>query len=94
MTTFNAEGASFLELVSPPGWYWYLPSPPPSSQGLLFGAWATARSEEALVGDRAVKRERCPISSTLTEVSMDSGALTEVPSRNTEDTAHDSEEDL
>lgn len=53
MTTFSAEGASFLVEVSPPGWYWYLPSPPPSSQGLLLGAWATLRSEEALVGDRA-----------------------------------------
>lgn len=53
-TTFNADGASFLgALVSPPGWYWYLPSPPPSSQGLLLGAWETDRSEEALVGDRA-----------------------------------------
>lgn len=54
MTEFNAEGASFLgALGSPPGWYWYLPSPPPSSQGLLLAASATVRSEEALVGERA-----------------------------------------
>lgn len=53
MTVFNAEGASFLTRSSPPGWYWYLPSPPPSSQGLLLAAWATLRSEEAEVGDRA-----------------------------------------
>jgi len=53
-TSFNAEGASFLgALKSPPGWYWYLPSPPPSSHGLLLGAWETERSEEALVGERA-----------------------------------------
>lgn len=52
---FNAEGASFLgALGSPPGWYWYLPSPPADSHGLLFSAWLTLRSEEELVGDRAV----------------------------------------
>lgn len=54
MTTFNAEGASLgAALGSPPGWYWYLPSPPCSSHGLLLAAWATFRSEEELVGDRA-----------------------------------------
>jgi hypothetical protein len=56
ITTLSADGASFLgALVSPPGWYWYLPSPPSSCQGLLLGAWATDRSEEALVGERAAK---------------------------------------
>jgi hypothetical protein len=52
-TTFNAEGASFLTLVSPPGWYWYGPDPPSSFQGSLCGALETERSEEALVGERA-----------------------------------------
>lgn len=57
MTTFSAEGASFLgALVSPPGWYWYLPSPPPSFQGSLSSALETVRSDEALVGDRAVNK--------------------------------------
>ena len=56
MTTFNAEGASFLgALRSPPGWYWYLPSPPPSFQGSLFSACAIVRCEEALVGFRAAQ---------------------------------------
>ena len=55
MTTFNAEGASFLgALGSPPGWYWYFPEPPSSFHGSLSFAFATARSEEALVGFRAV----------------------------------------
>lgn len=58
MTTFNAEGASFLgALGSPPGWYWYFPEPPPSFQGSLSAACATVRSEEELVGDRAVRCE-------------------------------------
>jgi hypothetical protein len=53
-TTFRAEGASFLTLVSPPGWYWYGPEPPSCFQGSLPSALATARSDEALVGERAV----------------------------------------
>lgn len=52
-TTLSAEGASFLTLVSPPGWYWYGPTPPSCFQGSLPAALATARSEEALVGERA-----------------------------------------
>jgi hypothetical protein len=54
-TTLSAEGASFLTLVSPPGWYWYGPEPPLSFQGSLPEALATARSDEALVGERAEK---------------------------------------
>lgn len=56
-TTFSAEGASFLMLVSPPGWYWYGPEPPSCFQGSLSVALATVRSEEALVGERAEKCE-------------------------------------
>jgi hypothetical protein len=52
-TTLSAEGASFLTLVSPPGWYWYGPEPPSSFQGSLPCALATLRSDEALVGERA-----------------------------------------
>jgi hypothetical protein len=56
MTTFNAEGASFLgALRSPPGWYWYLPSPPPSFQGSLSSACAMVRCDEELVGFRAAE---------------------------------------
>jgi len=53
-TTFKAEGASFLTLVSPPGWYWYGPAPPSCFQGSLSVALETDRSDEALVGERAV----------------------------------------
>ena len=49
-TTFRAEGASFLTLVSPPGWYWY-GLEPPVFQGSLCWALATVRSEEVLVGE-------------------------------------------
>jgi hypothetical protein len=55
-TTFRADGASFLTLVSPPGWYWYGPAPPSCFQGSLPSALETARSEEALVGERAGRR--------------------------------------
>jgi hypothetical protein len=58
MTTFKADGASFLGAFgSPPGWYWYLPSPPPSFHGSLSAALETWRSDEALVGDRAARCE-------------------------------------
>lgn len=53
-TTFKADGASFLTLVSPPGWYWYGPAPPSCFHGSLSVAFATVRSDEALVGERAV----------------------------------------
>lgn len=53
-TTFRAEGASFLTLVSPPGWYWY-GLEPPDFHGSLSLALATARSDEALVGERAAQ---------------------------------------
>lgn len=56
-TTFNADGASFLTLVSPPGWYWYGPDPPASFHGSLPSALATARSDEALVGERAERHQ-------------------------------------
>jgi len=61
---------------------------------VLLGAWATDRSEEALVGDRAAKVSNVRYSSTTAEVSVGLEALTEVPSRNTKDTAHNGEEDL
>lgn len=54
-TTFKAEGASFLTLVSPPGWYWYGLEPPPDFQGSLCSALETVRSDEALVGERAAQ---------------------------------------
>jgi hypothetical protein len=57
-TTLRAEGASFLMLVSPPGWYWYGPAPPSCFQGSLSAALATVRSEDALVGERAEKCEQ------------------------------------
>jgi hypothetical protein len=53
-TTFRAEGASFLTLVSPPGWYWY-GLEPPDFQGSLCSALETVRSDEALVGERAAQ---------------------------------------
>lgn len=43
-------------LVSPPGWYWYGPEPP-SFHGSLSVAFATVRSDEALVGERAMDNE-------------------------------------
>jgi hypothetical protein len=95
MTVFNAEGASFLgAFMSPPGWYWYLPSPPPDSQGLLFSAWATLRSEEALVGDRAVTVSHCCQTMDAEVCDSVSRRLTKVPSSEAENTTHDGKQDL
>jgi hypothetical protein len=97
-TTFNAEGASFLTLVSPPGWYWYGPDPPSSFQGSLCGALETARSEEALVGERAADSKHVHVANTASAGGeLEHGSpweLTEMPSRESEDTAHDDHEDL
>lgn len=55
MVSFNALGASLgLALVSPPGWYWYLPVEP-LIQGSEPCALATLASEEDDVG----LREKC-----------------------------------
>lgn len=55
MTSFKAEGASLRALeVSPPGWYWYLASPP-VFQGSESGAMLTGFSDEEEVG----LREKC-----------------------------------
>jgi hypothetical protein len=90
MTVFNAEGASFLgALGSPPGWYWYLPSPPPDSHGLLFAAWLTLRSEEALVGDRAATVSHARLKMDFRGMARRSGKLTKVPPSNAKDAAHD-----
>jgi hypothetical protein len=45
-------------------------------------------------GRAGCKGERCPGSGSTTEVRGRMGALTEVPSCNTKDAAHDDEEDL
>jgi hypothetical protein len=55
MTSLRAEGASLRGLlVSPPGWYWYLASPP-VFQGSESTAMATGFSDEEEVG----LREKC-----------------------------------
>jgi len=83
-TTFRAEGASFLTLVSPPGWYWY-GLEPPDFQGSLCSALATVRSDEALVGERAAQVQH---EFDLSRVVRLSGELTEVPACESKDTAH------
>jgi hypothetical protein len=85
-TVFRADGASFLTLVSPPGWYWYGPAPPSCFQGSLPSALETARSDEALVGERAGKRL---VQGRIALVCCQ-GELTEMPSSQAEDTTHDS----
>jgi len=92
MTTFRAEGASFLMLVSPPGWYWYGPSPPDCFHGSLCSALATARSEEALVGERAGVDVSTGVRRWVG--SSPRGPRTEVPACKTEDAAHDGHEHL
>ena len=55
ITSLRAEGASLRGLmVSPPGWYWYLASPP-VFQGSESAAMATGFSDEEEVG----LREKC-----------------------------------
>jgi hypothetical protein len=89
-TTFRAEGASFLTLVSPPGWYWY-GLEPPDFQGSLCSALETVRSDEALVGERAAQVQHGFV---LSRVLRLSGKLTEVPACESEDTAHNGQEHL
>lgn len=89
-TTFKAEGASFFTLVSPPGWYWY-GLEPPDFQGSLCSALETARSEEALVGERAARVQRGPAQLCVVRLAR---KLTEVPACESEDTAHDGQEHL
>lgn len=89
-TTFRAEGASFLTLVSPPGWYWY-GLEPPCFQGSLCSALETNRSDEALVGERATQVQYGVAPSRVVGLS---GELTEVPACESKDTAHDGQEHL
>lgn len=84
-TTFRAEGASFLMLVSPPGWYWY-GLEPPVFQGSLCWALATVRSEEVLVGERAAQIQHDIAQQRAVRLA---GELTEVPACESEDTHHD-----
>lgn len=53
ITEWSADGASFVLLVSPPGWYWYFPEVP-EFHGSEPGAIETACSDEAEVGLRAI----------------------------------------
>ncbi|KAJ8110707.1 hypothetical protein OPT61_g6511 [Boeremia exigua] len=89
-TTLRAEGASFFTLVSPPGWYWY-GLEPPDFQGSLCSALETARSEEALVGERAARVQYWMAPWCVVRLA---GELTEVPACEAEDTAHDGQEHL
>lgn len=55
MTTLTALGASLGSACgSPPGWYWYLPSPAPVSHGMPELAMPTFSSEVEPVGERPV----------------------------------------
>jgi len=53
MTEWSADGASLVLVISPPGWYWYLPIVP-EFHGSEPAAIETGCSEEADVGLRAM----------------------------------------